>query len=52
MSSMPLTIGRAARLWYESTKRDGQFGRTGRHSRTIGSEGFPGENRQGNPPNR
>src|SRR5689334_5378877 len=45
-------IGRAARLWYESTGRDGQFGRAGRHSRTIGPEGFPGETGQGNPPDR
>ncbi len=29
--------------WYEGTRRDGQFGRAGRHSRTIGSEGIPRE---------
>ena len=26
----PFQIGRAARLWYESTKRDGQFGEGGK----------------------
>jgi len=32
-------IGRPARLRYVSTKRDGQFGRAERHSRTIGAGG-------------